>query len=165
MKINKKDRKKAQAWGIDLVMALSIFAVGLVFFYFYTLNQPNEAEEAIEGLFYDGEIVASSILSEGHPTDWNTNNVITIGILTDNKINNTKLLYFYSLANTQYEKTQNLFNTNYEYYFFLDENMTTISQEVEGIGRKPVGEENLVKITRFTVYKDQPVTAYIYMWN
>ena len=53
-----------------------------------------EAEENIDALFYEGKIIASSILSEGYPVDWNSENVVTAGILTDNKINETKVERF-----------------------------------------------------------------------
>jgi len=157
--------KKGQAWGLDLTIAVIIFTVGLVFFYVYTLNQPGEAKETIDALFYEGGIIASSILSEGHPADWTPSNVVTIGILTDNKIDNTKLGGFYTLNAINYEKTKNLFNTRYDYYFFLEENMTTIAPNVKGIGKKPSNAKNLVKITRFTVYRDKPITAYLYVWD
>ena len=159
--------RKAQAWGIDLSIAAIIFTVGIVFFYFYSLNQPGQAEERIRELSNDGKIIISSILSEGNPENWYPGDVVKIGILTRNKINETKLNRFYTLASTGtgYERTRNLFNTEYDYYFFLESNMTTIAADVEGIGKKPLNPENLIKITRFTIYEEKPITAYIYMWE
>ena len=48
--------------------------------------------------------------------------------------------------------------------------MTINSAEVEGIGQPGADKENinalnLVKITKFTVYKNKPVTAYFYIWQ
>ena len=82
-----------------------------------------------------------------------------------NKINDTKLLRFHGLANSDYERTKNLLNTKYDYYFFLEKNMTTIAANVGGIGKKPMDAENLVKISRFTVYEEKPITAYLYIYN
>ena len=163
--ILKKRNKKAQGWGIDLVIAIVIFTVALVTFYFYALNQPGEAPEEIENLFYDGKLIASSILSEGYPEHWNLNNVIRIGILTDNKINESKLDNFWDLNVLNYPKTKSLFNTQYEYYFFLDVPMIIEGNPVEGIGNKPSSPENLVAITRFTIYQNKPVTAHLYIWE
>lgn len=159
--------RKAQAWGIDLAIAIIIFTVGIVFFYFYSLNQPGQAEERIRELSDDGKIIISSILSEGKPENWYPGDVVKIGILSDNKINETKLDRFHTLAGTGagYERTRNLFNTEHDYYFFLESNMTTIDPDVEGIGKKPLNPENLIKITRFTIYEEKPITAYIYMWG
>lgn len=156
---------KAQAWGMDLVIAAVIFTVGIVIFYFYTLNEPNEAEETISNLFYDGDIIADSLFSEGYPKNWNSENVIMPGILNNDKINETKLENFYILNNLDYGRAKALFNTKYEYYFFLSENMTINSTEIEGIGLKPYAPKNLIKITRFTIYKNKPITAYIYIWK
>lgn len=157
--------RKAQAWGMDLTIAIVIFSVGLVAFYVYALNEPSEAKENIESLFYDGNIITEIILSEGYPIDWNSGNVIKIGILSENKINETKLESFYNLAENDYAQTKTLFNTGFDYYFNLTETMTINSVEVEGIGLQPSDPQNLVKITRFTIYKNKPITAYLYIWE
>jgi hypothetical protein len=159
--------KKAQAWGIDLTIAVIIFTVGLVFFYFHSLNQPGQGEQIVKSLTDDGKIIITSILSEGRPENWFPGDVVKIGILTDNKIDETKLNRFHILASTPagYAHTRNLFNTKYDYYFFLDKNMTIIGGSIEGIGEKPVSYDNLVKITRLTIYEDKPITAYLYMWE
>ncbi len=162
--------KKAQGWGMDLMVALSIFLIGIVIFYIYSLNNPNEAKENIENLFYDGESLTNILLSKGFPNSWNSTNVVKIGILSDNKINATKLERFYDLSQTEYEKTKALFNTRYDYYFFLDENMTINSVPVEGIGKPgatktTINAVNLIKVTRVVIYENKPVTAYLYIWE
>lgn len=162
--------KKAQGWGMDLMVALSIFLIGIVIFYIYSLNNPNEAKENIENLFNDGESLTNILLSKGFPNSWNTTNVVRVGILSDNKINATKLERFYDLSQTEYEKTKALFNTRYDYYFFLDENMTINSVSVEGIGKPGVTKTtinavNLIKVTRVVIYENKPVTAYLYIWE
>ncbi len=160
MKIN----KHAQAWGIDLMIGVVIFTVAIVFFYFYALNNPAEAEEKLSALYYDGKIVSDSILSEGYPKSWTASDVVIPGILTNNKINETKLENF---DNLDYERTKRLFNTRYNYYFFLNETMIIGSppSPVQGIGMNPSSYKNLVKITRFTIYQDKPMTAYLYIWE
>lgn len=157
--------KKSQAWGLDLIIASVIFTIAIVFFYLYTLNEPSEAQEAIESLFYDGRIIADSVLSEGYPKNWDLSNVVTTGILTNNKINETKLKNFNDLSSTNYTKTKQLFSTKYNYYFFLNETIVINGAEVLGIGKEPVNQKNLVKITRFTIYQGKPMTAYLYIWE
>jgi len=134
------------------------------------LNDPNESKEILENLFYDGKIVTNTLLSGGSPEDWTEDNVIKIGILSDNKINQTKLEYFYNLTQTNYNNTKILFNTRYDYLFFLSENMTLGSEEIEYIGKNVLDKDNvdtynLVKITRFTSYNGRPVTSYLYIWG
>jgi hypothetical protein len=121
-------------------------------------------------LIYDGNIITDNILSEGTPKDWNSSNVITIGILSDNKINETKIERFYNLSNMSYAFTKNLFNTRFDYFFFLTENLSLPSEEIRGIGKPgtdpaSISAKNLVKITRFTIYKNKPQTFYLYIWE
>lgn len=161
----KKEDKRSQAWGIDLAVALVIFTVGILIFFFYTVNRPAEARESLDYMFYDGNLIADSVMSKGAPSGWNSSNVITIGVLSDNKINETKLEQFYNLSIEDYKRTKQLFNTRFDYYFSLSENMSLYVGEVNGIGYFPLNEKNLVKITRFTIYKDKPTTAYFYIWE
>ncbi len=159
--------KKAQAWGIDLAVAVLLFTAGIFTFFIYTINQPSQGQEIIDNLFYDGKIISDSILSKGFPSSWNSSNVITIGILTQGEINKTKAERFYNLSIKEYNKTKVLFNTKYEYYFFLDKNITlpSSSKQIQGIGKKPSNSENLIKITRLTIYEKKPSTMNLYIWN
>ena len=164
-----KKNKKAQAWGMDLVIGVIIFSIAVIVLYFYAINYTDESED-LDALVYDGDIIADSILSEGYPINWNSGNVIKIGVLSDGKVNETKLEQFYDLSYNDYGKTKELFNTKFDYFFLFDENMTFGSEEVRGIGKPGtvLGEvitENLIKVTRFNVYKERPITAYLYIWE
>jgi len=159
--------KKAQAWGTDLIIAFVIFSLGIIFFYFYSFNYSNETEEKLELLIYEGNFIADSILSPGYPDQWQESNVIEIGITTNGKINQTKLNTFYELTQNNYEKTKSIFGTRYDYYFFME---TPINSTLEGIGKPGttstnIEASNLMKITRFTIYKNKPTTAYIYIFK
>ena len=163
-------KKKSQIWGVDLIVAVILFSIGIIGFFVYVLNYPGEAEENLSNLFYDGNIIASGILSEGYPLNWNLENVVKPGILTGNKINDTKLELFFNLSMANYTRTKSLFNTKYDFFFFLPENFVLSLGEVRGIGKpgtdpQSINSKNLVKITRFTIYKHKPVTAYIYIWE
>lgn len=169
-----KKTNKAQGWGMDLIIAVTIFTFGLVVFFIYSLNAPGEAREKIETLSYEGKILANTILSEGAPEAWNAGSVIKIGILSNDKINETKLQTFYDMTRTSsdYKKTKELFDMTYDYYFYLEENMTTIGADVDGIGKPGFNRKgdysnvkNLVKATRYTVYNDVPMTIYFYIWE
>ena len=164
--------KKSQAWGIDLMTASAIFFVALVVFFIFSINQTGEARSIVEDLLYDGKVVSNSILSSGFPDDWTEGDVVRIGITSDNKINDTKLENFYNLAQTDYARTKSIFSIKYDYYFFLEDNMTIDSELVDGIGKPGTSRtniipksKNLIKITRFTIYGEKPTTAYIYIWE
>ena len=159
--------KKAQAWGTDLTIAFIIFSFAIIFFYFYSFNYSNETEDMLTLLTYEGNFIADSILSPGYPASWDESNVMEIGITTDGKINETKLDTFYQFTQTDYEKTKRIFGTKYDYYFFMED---PVSPTTEGIGKPGVDStnieaQNLIKITRFTIYQNKPTTAYLYIFQ
>ena len=162
--------KTGQIFGLDLMIAMIIFLIGIMAFFLYSINSPSETKESLSSLFYDGDLITDSLLSEGYPQDWNSDDVIKIGISDNKEINQTKLERFYDLAQTNYAKTKSLFNTKYNYYFFLSQTMTINSEQVEGIGKPGVNKENiqasnLIKVTRVTSYNKKPVSAYLYIWE
>ena len=156
--------KNAQGWGFDILIASMLFLLAIILFYFYTLNNSPESEETYQALSYDGDIIADVLLSPGYPENWDSSNVITPGILTGNKINDTKLENFYNLAQTNYEKSKSLFNTRYNYYVNLSVPII-INTQIDGIGNKPVEPKNLIKTTRFTIYNNTLVSLNVYIWD
>ena len=157
--------KKAQAWGFDLIAASIIFVGGMVVFYLYALNSPNQTEQTLNSLNYEANTIADIILSEGYPIGWNENNVVSPGILTDKKIDNTKLEKFYNLSLTDYSKIKGLFGSKEEFYFFISENFSIGGNEVEGIGSRSGASNNLVRVTRVVIYNDKPVSFNLELWN
>jgi hypothetical protein len=165
-------KTKGQIWSLDLMAGLALFLIGIMIFFIYSLNQPSQAKENLEILSYEGKIIIDNLISEGYPSDWSSSNVITIGITTDSKINQTKLETLYQMIYTQnnYTKTKNLFNTQYDYYFFLDQNMTVSAGSIEGIGKpgttkQNINASNLIKLTRFTIYQNKTTPLYLYIWK
>ncbi len=151
---------------------LMLFLVGIMIFFVYSLNQPSQAQETLALLNYDGKIIADNLLSSGYPDNWNSQTAITIGITTEEKINQTKLETLYQMVYIQnnYTKTKNLFNTIYDYYFFLDQNITISSGPIEGIGKPGITKNNinatdLIKITRYTIYQNKTTPLYLYIWQ
>ena len=159
-----KKIKKAQIWGFDLVIAVTIFLIGVVAAYIYAINFVSESQETLDALFYDGNLISSLILSYGTPENWNLNNVEIPGILTNKKINQTKLENFYELDKTNYQNLKKLLGTKNEFYFNFT-GMEILGQQIEGIGKFPTEQKNLVKIERFTIYNEKPVKFALLMWN
>ena len=140
-----KTNKRAQIWGMDLISGLMLFTAGMVIIFSYSLNQSDEGRDNFELLFYEGGALADNLLSSGYPSDWNSANVTTIGISDDGKLNETKLEQLYEMIyiDNNYSTTKNLLNVQYDYYFFLDQNMTINSTEIEGMGNPSVTKENI----------------------
>ena len=164
-----KTNRRGQAWSIDLIVGLMIFSITILIFFIYSVNYSGEAKENFQGLSQEGDIIFNNILSEGYPLDWDETNVVKIGILDHNKINETKLERFYNYANDNYAETKIKFNTRYDYYFTFN-NMTINSVSVNGTGKpgtniNNINATNLLKITRFSIYENKPVTVYLYIWE
>ena len=149
--------KKGQAWGFDLVVGTIIFSVGVLSFYIYTTNISG-GDGVLQNLQKNGELVADSLMSEGSPVDWSETNVLRIGLLSENRINQSKLNSFMVLANTDYNRTRSLFRINTEYFIFFD------ADQENGIGMEPSEATNLIKITRVVVYNQSVTTLNVYSW-
>ncbi len=161
--------KRSQAWGIDLTVGAIIFFSAILIFFIYSVNHSGEAKENLEGLSYEGDVLFSNILSEGYPQNWNEANVVKLGILDNGRINQTKLEMFYNLAYNNYTRTKSIFNLRHDYYFYFT-NMSINSTVMNGIGKPEtnwtnINATNLIKITRFTIYQDEPKTVYLFIWE
>ena len=157
--------KKGQAWGFDLSIAGAIFIAGMVTFYFFAVNTPSNGETNIDQLAYEGKVVADSLLSEGSPSNWNITTVYKIGILTEGKINDTKLSSFYAASQTQYQATKPLLGTKFDYFINFSEPIIINSAAVGGIGHEPVNTDNVLKISRFAVYNNKPISVEVLVWK
>ena len=164
-------RKRGQAWGFDLMVAVTIFLAAILVFFFYSINFPKESQETLDSLFYEGNIIADDLLSEGSPNNWNVTTLIKIGLLNENKINETKLALFYNYSSNNinpgtYSQTKSLLNTKYEYYVNFSKPITVEGNSVEGVGKQPSSNpKNLIRISRFTIYENEPTTLNIYVWE
>ena len=172
MKYKNLKRRKAQAWGFDMMIASIIFISGIIIFYVYSLNYPKESQEVLDRLYSDGDFIAELILSEGLPVNWDAGNVIRIGLTTNNKINETKLERFYNLADSQsnpagYAQAKSIFSTKYNFFMNFSQQMTVGSNPVQGVGKSFQNEQvtNIIKITRATIYQNKIVSLDLYIWE
>lgn len=163
---------KSQAWGLDLIIALCIFVIGIMAFFIYSINFSSEGEEKLDYLLYDGNAIANILLSEGSPSDWNLSSVILPGLVSENKINETKLENFYYLVSSDYQSSKNMLNTKYDFYlFFQDRDSININGTIiDGIGKPEASRinivsDNLIKIQRVIVYQNKPVQLNLYVWD
>ena len=164
--------KKAQIWGIDLIVGIFIFLMGLIILFFYAVNLKGNTGD-IEDISLVGDTISENLLSEGTPIDWTEENVIFPGLLSQNKVNETKLQMFYNL-NQDYPNFKGILKTKYDFYIYFSEQMDIEGEQVDGIGKPNVNRNNIIeqenpknifKTTRVTAYNNKPVTLNIYLWN
>jgi hypothetical protein len=174
-------KKRAQAWGFDLVAGLSIFIVGILVFFLYSLNYSNQGDATLKELEYEASAVGDSLLSNGIVNDagvpkedyhsgWDIDDVQKVGILSEGKINETKLKYFYQMSDSstgEYIKVKSLLNIKNEFWVDFSEpiDFDGILPAEEGIGLKPTGEKNIIKSNRIVSYNNKIRNMYIYIWN
>ncbi|MGV8131324.1 MAG: hypothetical protein ACP5N7_04465 [Candidatus Pacearchaeota archaeon] len=159
------NHKKAQAWGFDIIVATGIFIVGIIAFFLYTINYPTGEQEKLEDLLYEGNTVANSLLSEGYPLNWTTSTVSKIGLLTENKIDQTKLEYFNELATTDYARTKSILGTKYNYFINFSRPIEISGLEVEGIGFLSEETINSIKVSRVSIYQNKPISLEVQVWE
>jgi len=157
--------KKAQAWGIDLVVAVMIFLSGIIFFYLYSLNYSGWGELAFEKVERDAKLVSDSLMGGGFPSDWDEENVVRIGIVDDGNVNQTKLERFYFLVVSDYERTKRLFSVSSNYYVSFKRNVSVNGSSVGEFGSFPDDYENLAKSERVVVYSNKVNTMEVFAWS
>jgi hypothetical protein len=151
--MNKKflKNKRAQVWSLDLLIAGIIFLVGIVVLYNYAINYSSQSKGNLDELFYEGNLASGLILSGED-----------FGILSNGIVNQTKLETFYNLDNST---KKSVLGVKYNFYFAMDE------LEINGTPRNYVGMmnssqvENLIQITRLTVYKNKPIKFQLFAWK
>ena len=143
--------KKAQGWGLDLMVAVIIFVGILITIITYSINFTNSGTRHLEELFDEGNTASEVILSESYP-----------GILTNESIDQAKLE---QLNNTDYNEIKSLLGLKYDFYFTFPE------LNIEGIPAEYVGRinqtnvENLIKITRISVYNNKIIKFELFIWK
>jgi len=143
--------KKSQAWSLDLIVAVIIFMFGMILLYLYAINYSSQSRNQLDELFYEGSLAAKLILSEE-----------VFGILSDGKINQTKLEDFYNLS---YETQKTTLGLNNDFYFTFT-GLEINETPVDYVGKINNTEtENLIQITRLTVYKNTPIKFNIFSWS
>ncbi len=160
--------KKGQAWGVDLMVGVIIFTIGVFIFFIYSINYSPYSDEKFEKIYSEAEMISENIMSEGSPTSWNFSSVMRIGLLTENKLDQEKIDRFYNLSIEDYNLTKRLLNAKNDYFIKI-ENLTANGENVEGIGKEMNSSDletnNLVKISRAGIYQNKPVSVFIYVWD
>lgn len=162
--------KKAQVWIGDFVIGFLIFTIGLILasrFMFYSMH-----DNDFDRVKAEAGTLTNYFLSEGVPSDWNNDTIVRLGLTTDHQLNKTKLSYLFNMS---YEKSKEYLVTNYDYLFFFQKNGTPINITKCGYGKiMPVDcvvdisgleKDNLVKISRYTIYNNSIIEVVFYVWD
>ncbi|MEK6899171.1 MAG: hypothetical protein AABW79_03685 [Nanoarchaeota archaeon] len=158
-------KKRGQAWGFDLIIATVLFSAAIIAFYLYSFNYNNENTSISSDLEAEARLIASSLLSSGNPENWTESSVTRIGLTTSNKLNETKLIQYQNLLESDYGRAKSLLNAKRDFYILFSEPISINDESVESIGLPPEEHDNLIKIERITNYKGQTITFFVEVWE
>lgn len=119
---------KAQAWYLDVVMAVFIFTAGIIAYQYYSINTGNGDKERMKAMAFEADALSSGLLKEGYPKDWDGANVIKIGIAGNNHHLDAKEWVEFSRLN--YSESKQLLGMTYDFLVFLEDskgNVTAIN--------------------------------------
>lgn len=147
----KKLNKKAQVWSLDAMVAILIFFLGVSILFFYAINFNDQVSSSLNDLFNQGNVAADLLLTDGET-----------GILTNNKINQTRLDDF-NLTNYDDNRRELGIKNN---FYFLIPNLEANGEAVSFIGKmNQTPSNNLIKIERIVVYKNKPSQFELNIWK
>jgi hypothetical protein len=141
--------KKAQIWGLDLIIASIIFLTGIIILFYYAINILPQSKNQLDEFFYEGNLASDLILSEDQ-----------YGILSESKVNQTKLESFNSWPNST---KKNLLGVTNNFYFTMEGMNVSNNYYIGMINTSDT--DTLVKVTRITIYNDRPTKFELYVWR
>lgn len=156
--------RKAQVWYTDFMVGVLIFVIALIIYFEYVNNLSKEEESRLEEMVMDAKILSNSLMSEGHPKDWDQSSVKIIGILSDSRINQTKIEEFYDM---NYTETKYKFGIDYEYLFYLEdkEGNKIKVEDKEFAGLETNSSIKVAKLNRITIYNNSLIKAVVQIWH
>ena len=166
--------KTSQAWGLDAMVAFIIFIASIIFFFFYIINFNDDAGNNIDSLQEEGNSILRILLTEGYPYNWDVQNVISPGVISEERVNSTKVYYLYQISLINYTRLKTLLNTRKDFYIYFDFPLNASGNLIGGFGKTGINEtnifqnenpDNLVKVERATIYENKPGKFNLYVWD
>lgn len=174
MFISTKLKIKGQVFSTDIIIGVIIFTAAILIYYKAMINFSEDDNELFDNIIMDAKSISDSLMSEGNPANWSKENINTLGLHTNQRVNETKLRYF---AEIPYKDTKSLLGTKYDYYIIFKDrnnNVYPINESLEGIGKPGVNlanvnrlqnQDTLVKIVRITIRNSDIQNMVIFLWD
>jgi hypothetical protein len=162
---------KAQAWTLDFAASVVIFLTALILVMFalnYTLYQSRQ--QAVLNVMENAAMAASDSLvrQPGIPAEWNSTDVITIGLASqENVLNETKLAEFMAMDDSAIRGLLGI--ANYVYYFEVRYPNGTLASLPGGgeitKGAYPSGASAVIPVERHALYMEKPARMVLILWS
>ncbi len=164
--------KKAQIWVTDFMVAASLFVIAiLISIQTITFLESNNE---FENLYLKSYHATNILLNSGNPDNWNETNVVMPGILTNNRLNTSKLLL---LKNLPYEFKKRLLLLDSDFLFVFQKNDEILNITSCSYGYNIIHEQNcsfnlqqlqyddLIIQKRLVLYEQELIEMMFYAWQ
>ncbi len=111
-----KRKKQAQSWSLDFTIGLLIFLLAIVLSIKF-INQADNTD-IFQDMYQEATFISEHLKSEGYPENWTSSSLIKIGLLSDGKLDFSKLL---NLSEIGYKKSKQYLNTQFEYFVMFED--------------------------------------------
>ena len=80
-------------------------------------------------------------------------------------INKSKLESFHELSAENYSQLKTLFGLNNDFFINFSEEIYFNEEKIEGMGKEPEQEKNLLVSTRYVILDNKTSTMFVTIWN
>lgn len=163
----KLDDKKAQVGILDMLASVFIFLIlmTVVMIYWYDYNRTLlDRLEKENSMTIALAVTDNLIKNPGKPTDWNSSNVLVIGLASsDHELSEEKVQGF---CNMSYNQTRALLNIMHQFYFsVLTYESGSWSKKEAECGLMPSENSTIINVARPVVYKNQLALMKFLLWR
>lgn len=151
---------KAQTFSFDFFIALTIFLISfsLIMIFWNFTNSQIQEKKILEELMDSAFSLSEIFFTEGVPKYWNLDNVKVIGLMNENRLNQTKLNFLNDIG---YENLKKTLNFDFDFIFKIKNQ----SEPIYSFGLAPSESASVVKIQRISILNSSPVLIEVIVWE
>lgn len=140
--------RRGQVWSLDFTLGFLLFLLTLLLV-LSVLARNLLTDDTFDELLESSDALSSKLLGTGYPSDWR-DDVISIGLLTNDALSMRKAERFASLAAEEYDRTKSLLDTPYDYsVIFYEPNGTILPVGTAcAIGSDKMSEQKTTSMER-----------------
>jgi hypothetical protein len=164
---------KSQIWSIDLIAAITVFTIAVIFYLIFVNNIYDYSQPNMDDLYNEALIASDTLVSSGH-TDFNSSTSREISITNGkHRINITQLN---NMSNMTYSSLKLHLKTKYDYLIFFEnssKDATNLTKKrfigKSGVNSTNIEEiespKNIISTRRFLIHDSKIVTMVMYLWE
>lgn len=176
----RRTNKKAQVWLSDYTISMILFILAAVLSVKIVINSFS-ANSDFQELRSEASKISELLLSEGYPADWtglNSSDVIRLGLLTANRLDESKVALAMNNTYLNYTSLKPKLQAKHNLAVVFEQTNGSLMQ-FNGfcvIGNSSVSptcsppnfnfkHKNLFQLTRLAVYNSTIIRMVVYAWN